>query len=174
MWSKIILLFCALACITFANGQNKVRFSSINQLGVLGNKNATTLTGQTVNGACYKGWFAGAGVGLDFHQYFTVPVFLDIRKEFGQRNQKPFVYVDGGVSIYTDDKESLYQYKNGGYFDGGLGYAFYFHKRQAVLFSVGYSYKGFQKSHKYAEWNDTVDTYKYNFNRLSFKVGLRF
>jgi hypothetical protein len=175
MKRKIILLFCALSSITFAIAQNKVKFSSINQFGVIANKSATTLTGQTVNGACYKGWFVGAGVGLDFHQYFTVPVFLDIRREFGQRNQKPFVYLDGGISIYTDDKESLYQYKNGGYFDGGVGYAFYFHKRQAVLLSVGYSYKGFKKYNSYKDAiGDYLDTYKYNFNRLSFKVGWRF
>lgn len=175
MKQKITLLFCAFACITFANAQNKVKFSSINQVGVLGNQSTTTITAQTVNGACYKGWFAGGGVGVDFHEYFTVPVFLDLRKEFGQGNQKPFVYADGGVSIYSDDRDGLYEYKNGGYFDGGLGYAFYFHKRQAVLFSVGYSYKSFEKRRSYGEpWNDYVDIYHYNFNRLSFKVGMRF
>lgn len=175
MKHTIILLFCALACITFANAQNKVKFSSINQFGVLGNQSATTATAQTVNGVCYKGWFAGAGVGLDFHQYFTVPVFLDVRKEFGQQNYKPFVYLDGGVDIYSDEKDGLYDYKNGGYFDGGLGYAFYFHKRQAVLLSVGYCYKGFKKENSYKVTDrEFVDTYRYNYNRLSFKVGLRF
>ncbi|MDH7463336.1 hypothetical protein QEG73_18705 [Chitinophagaceae bacterium 26-R-25] len=175
MKHTIILLFCALACVTFANAQNKVKFSSINQVGFLGNQSATTVTLQTVNGACYKGWFAGAGVGVDFHQYYTVPVFLDVRKEFGQRNQKPFVYLDGGVSIYNDTKDAFYDYKNGGYFDGGVGYAFYFHKRQAVLLSAGYSYKSFKKERYWGEaWNYTVDTYRYNYNRLSFKVGWRF
>jgi len=171
----IVLLFCGLACATFANAQNKVRFSSINQVGVLGNQSATTITFQTVNGASYKGWFAGAGVGVDFHEYFMVPVFLDVRKEFGQKNQKPFVYLDGGVSIYSDDKNKFYDYKNGGYFDGGVGYAIYFHKRQAVLFSAGYCYKGYTKEYSYADsWPGTVETYKYNYNRLAVRVGLRF
>jgi hypothetical protein len=175
MKHKIISLFFAFACITLAHAQDKVKFSSINQVGVLGNQSTTTITAQTVNGACYKSWFAGAGAGLDFHQYFTVPVFLDIRKEFGKRDQKPFVYVDGGVSIYSDDRDGLYDYKNGGYFDGGVGYAFYFHKRQAVLFSVGYTYKSFEKENIVKTGlGDYVDKYEYNFNRLSFKVGLRF
>jgi hypothetical protein len=168
-------LFCAFASVALASAQNKVKFSSINQVGVLGNQSTTTITAQTVNGACYKGWFAGGGVGLDFHQYFTVPIFLDIRKEFGKRDQKPFVYVDGGVNIYSDDRDGLYDYKNGGYFDGGIGYAFYFHKRQAVLLSAGYSYKSFKKDHSWGEsWNHTVDTYHYNYNRLAVKVGFRF
>ncbi|MBV4356261.1 hypothetical protein [Pinibacter aurantiacus] len=175
MKSTIILLFCVLASVSFANAQNKAKFSSINQVGVLGNQSATTVAFQTLNGACYKGWFAGVGAGVDFHQYFTVPVFLDVRKEFGQTNYKPFVYLDGGVSIYADDKDAFYDYKNGGCFEGGVGYAFYFHKRQAVLLSAGYSYKSFKKERSWGDaWNHTVDTYNYNFNRLAVKVGLRF
>lgn len=175
MKRTIILLSCALTSLTFATAQDKARFSSINQLGVLGNQSATKITVQTVNGASYKGWFAGAGLGMDFHQYFTVPLFFDVRKEFGQKNWKPFVYIDGGVSIYADEKDGLYDYKNGGYFDGGLGYSFYYHKTQALLLSMGYSYKGFKKenSYKTAE-REYVDVYHYNYNRLSFKVGWRF
>jgi hypothetical protein len=130
---------------------------------------------QTVNGACYKGWFAGAGIGVDYHQYFTVPVFLEVRKDFGQRAFKPFVYVDGGINVYSDAREKPYDYKNGAYFDSGLGYAFYYHKRKAVLLSAGYCYKGFSKESRYkSSTGDYVDTYHYNYNRLFFKLGLRF
>ncbi len=171
------VVFCAFAavCMQQANAQNKPVFHSIVQGALLVNSDFTSAAVQSVNGVAYKQWFAAAGAGVDLYRYISVPVFLDVRREIGNKNERPFIYVDGGINFYNDSKEENYSYKSGAYFDAGVGYLWQFKKRNTLLLSIGYCYKSFEKRFTYSSGgNEDKDDYKYGFNRLSIKAGWRF
>jgi hypothetical protein len=132
------------------------------------------------------------GLGLDYYRVRTIPVFIDIRKEFGKNSGKFFIYTDGGVSYAwaTDAQKSSYlmndQFHNGFYTDMGLGYKSVIAKKSALLISLGYSYKEINETYSsyyyYPNYftNDTPppnlsgEKINYSLNRLSMKIGWAF
>ncbi|MBS1935121.1 MAG: hypothetical protein JST96_14055, partial [Bacteroidetes bacterium] len=102
---------------------------------------------QTINGIKYKSWFGGIGVGLDFYRIRSIPLFADVRKEFGKTADKLFVFADAGINFaWRTDKETKQfntndKLKNGFYSEAGAGYKFRLSKTNNLLFSVAYSYK---------------------------------
>jgi hypothetical protein len=168
-------------------------FQSILNFGLLEGETGSSFQLQTINGAQYKSWFAGIGLGLDYYRLRTIPLFLDIRKEFGKNRDKLFVYADGGISFtwVTDAQKSNYyfpnpQFHNGFYSDLGLGYKAVVGKRTALLISIGYSYKkaiesytmpiyGYQNLYPtYMMQNGPDEQINYSLNRLSMKIGWEF
>src|SRR5690242_4135427 len=75
-----------------------VSFRSINLVGMNEGQGQTAFQLQTINGAEYKGWFAGVGVGLDYYNIRSVPLFFDLRKDIQNKKSTPFVYADAGVN----------------------------------------------------------------------------
>ena len=125
---------------------NPWRFQSMVNVGLLEGQTGSAFQLQTINGARYKSWFAGVGLGLDYYRIRTIPLFIDIRKEFGNSRDKIFIYADGGISFNwaTDIQKSGLpneQFHNGFYSDMGLGYKTSVGKSSALLISLGYSYK---------------------------------
>ena len=57
-------------------------FQSLLQGGLLDGAAGPSWQLQTINGIYYKTWFAGIGVGLDYYTMRTIPLFLDLRKEY--------------------------------------------------------------------------------------------
>jgi hypothetical protein len=159
-------------------------FGSINQIGVMSGENGNNLMLQTINGFRYKTWFIGAGVGIDWYHTTTIPLFLDIRKNLLAKTNSPFLYVDGGIQAMNSAmKEGTHisdDYKTSAYYDVGLGYHIGLKNNNALLMSAGYSRKSLEYTQNY--WNlcpagtcpTNKDTYKYELNRLTLKVGYRF
>lgn len=164
------------------------QFHSINNLGLLEGQAGSSFQLQTVNGVQYKSWFAGVGVGLDFYRYRTIPLFADLRKEFGNGANKIFLYADLGVSFswVTDDEKMSYMpddhFSNGFYDDFGVGYKMSVGKRNALLMSLGYSYKKIVETYNDGVYFDYPPAGGYNnseqidsyLNRLSIKFGWTF
>jgi len=192
---KLYLLFLFSAVSVFGFAQNKNlsgswRFQSIINVGFLEGQAGSAFQLQTINGAVYKSWFAGIGLGLDYYRFRTIPLFLDIRKEFGSGNNRVFIYADGGISFswvtdqqklgYTDD-----HFSNGFYDDLGLGYKAMVGRKNAVSISLGYSYKKLTESYSTYYYypqgyppgpmgSDPKEEINYSLNRLSIKMGWMF
>jgi hypothetical protein len=170
-------------------------FQSIANVGLLEGETGSAFQLQTINGARYKSWFAGIGLGLDYYRYRTIPFFIDIRKEFGNRADKLFVYADGGISFnwLTDDQKTGYlqgqKYHNGLYNDLGFGYIKSIGNKSALSISLGYSYKKLSETYpdsypyyypsiyNYTDippQNASNDQINYRLNRLSIKLGWMF
>ena len=102
MIRRLLLLSCCVYCFTVANSQQakgkQYRFQSINSLALLNGDNSVTGGLQTVNGFAKGKYFIGAGTGLDYYSYRSVPVFADFRYQFGQKVNKIFLYGDAGVN----------------------------------------------------------------------------
>lgn len=162
----------------------RVAFSTSNQIGVMNGEGGTEPIVQSVNGVRYKDWFAGIGVGLDYYELRSFPVFLEIRRHFFDKPRTqfvPFVYADGGVHFtWAEKDDKLIGYENkfshGLYMDAGIGCGIRLKEKQSLFVSMGYSRK--EVKHRLLpemEWQergyDSPLTYDYNFNRLSFKIG---
>ena len=79
------------------------------------------------------------------------------------------------------DQKALWgagDYDHGIYYDGGLGYKLFL-KKQALVFSGGFSLKEFKENRTTVSCPfagpclDQKDVYSYSLKRLSFKVGIQ-
>lgn len=193
MLNKIFTTLFLLTTVTSLLGQEKTTekkkgcgcsFSSVNQIGLLAGETEKSFQIQTINGLRYRTWMVGAGVGIDGYLYPSIPLFLQIRKEFNLKSNVFFIYNDIGLNyaMISSDQKSFRGaggYDPGVYYDGGIGYKVLI-KKQALLFSGGFSLKEFKENRSgiacsfFRPCTDQVDVYSYSFNRLSFKVGIQF
>jgi len=110
---------------------------------------------ETVQGVLYKKSFAGLGIGIDYYRFRSVPIFLQLRQQFGQGKRNILLYTNGGKNIdwLTDkNKEGTYgmvDYKGGWYYDLGIGYKIPLRQDNAFLLTTGYSYKEIRKNYSY-------------------------
>ena len=182
-FSIMLLLFGS--CI-HAQKKEGLKFSSINQFGILKGASDQTFQVQSVNGIQYKSWFIGPGIGIDNYALKTVPVFIDFRKTVYNKKQAPFIYADLGVSLpwKKEDKGAWQtsQYKTGLYYDVGIGYTVPVKKHLAFNFSAGYSQKQLHetRSNSGIIWDfppygqSGKEYFDYTFRRISVKMGLQF
>lgn len=158
-------------------------FSSIVNVGILEGENDAEFQLQTVQGMRVGKWFAGLGVGLDYYHIRSIPVFIDLRRDFFNRKNAPFIYADGGIHFpwaRDIDKPSYEkaEFENGFFYDVGLGYRVGNRKR-GFLLSAGYSFKYLKESRirqmcTYVGCTDEpAEWYRYKLNRLSLKMGLQ-
>lgn len=193
------LLCCNTLIVEVRSQQfNLKSFRSINQFAMLNGNDAVGAGLQSVNGIAYKNWFAATGVGIDFYRYRSVPIFVDLRRDFKLKKGRTFAYADLGYNLPwakdEEDKVNVWPggsfkrnsyFKGGLYSDVGLGYAADIRSGDAILISVGYSTKTFKKtvvtSQTVRGGNgqpdiETNDITKFNhyFNRLSIKIGWQF
>jgi hypothetical protein len=173
------------------------QFHSINNIGLFEGQAGSTFQLQTINGAQYKSWFAGVGLGLDYYRFRTIPLFIDVRKEFGQTKNKLFVYADAGINFYWKRDKDVKQFSvdskfnNGFYGEAGVGYKLKISHKLALLFSGGYSYKKITEegsNYYYYPYylppgifytdplpvSGNKSKINYNLNRLVIKAGIEF
>ena len=162
------------------------QFHSVNNVGLLEGQTGSSFQLQTINGAQYRSWFAGIGLGLDFYRYRTIPLFLDVRREFGRSTNKLIVYADIGINFcwLTDNEKTTYlandKFNKGLYADFGLGYKIGLGKTNNLLLTIGYSLKKLKETYETPEYYyppnypPDKEQINYHLNRLSIKIGWEF
>ncbi|MBS1610408.1 MAG: hypothetical protein JSS70_16965 [Bacteroidetes bacterium] len=179
----VILFLAGFAGVSFSQKvtSSTLRFHSINMIGLIEGQKGSSLSIQSINGLQYKSLFGGIGIGLDLYRYRTIPVFIDLRNEFGKTRNKFFVFADAGMNFYwqKDGDEKLYYqndaFKNGFYGAGGIGYKLTLDQHLSFLLSTEYSYKKLSESGSYI-YIDAINSEKriYNLNRVIIKAGIEF
>jgi hypothetical protein len=163
----------------------KIFLHSITQVGaIIGEKDDFDLSLQVINGASFKNWFAGIGAGVDDYEYRSVPLFLEVRRNFERKQTNFFLYADGGISfpwVHKEEKQfSNYVFKRGLYADAGIGYNFKISKANALMLSGGYSVKKIKKEKTDFYFMNGQPIfgkpylYYYEFKRILFKIGFQF
>ena len=185
----LIIVFISISGLIFAQKkESSYKFHSINNVGLVNGSNAVSASLQSVNGFKKDSWFAGIGVGLDYYLYRTVPVFADLRYEFGKKKNKYFVYADAGLNInwvkdnFIDppsiwNRFSSTDFKNGFYNDIGMGYSIRMKKENAIVLSIGYSHKNLKETQSYQDWRTPeflTRQNSYNLRRIMIKAGWQF
>ncbi len=182
---KSIFITPFLILLTFAaTAQNpKIKFASINQVVLLSGGKGEAFAVQTINGIKKGKWFAGPGVGLDFYNERTVPLFLDVRRDLSLCKNTLFAYADAGVNFswLTSDQKQQKQFPKtspGIFYDLGLGWKLSGKNNRGFLMSAGYSFK--QVKEKVSYWEpapfpqsdpQNYERYNYLYRRVIIKVG---
>lgn len=193
----VVVLFAGLGCIAQQTlVSQKLQFHSINQVGLLVGEKGGSFQAQTINGVQHKTFFAGFGVGIDGYRLRSVPVFIDLRKEFGSSENKFFIYSDAGIncewltadqkySVISAPKEAV-KFSKGFYMDAGLGYRIAMKNKNSLLLNIGYSYKRIKERQDnsvlifpppwgaYPDFGDNYQTSVYDLNRVAIKIGWEF
>lgn len=173
-----------MSCISVFSQTVKPHFRSINAAGISVGESHPQLVFQSVNGLTFKDWFAGIGVGLDEYEIKSLPLFADIRMNFG-KEKKGFIYGDIGYNFFLEDKseDMLFAgtkstYEGGIYTDIGIGVRAKFIKKVNMVFSLGHSYKEIKNTQVRTICGiippcyDETSRFTHNYGRVSLKVGL--
>ena len=176
----------------FTTAQNKktvYKFYSINSVTLINGSNATSAALQSVNGFKKGPLFAGLGLGLDYYLYRTIPVFADVRYEFGKNRNKFFAYTDAGINaswvrennyngiLIPEIYMVINQYQDGFYMDAGMGYKVKIKKQNSLVLAVGHSQKTLKQTSSYFDGmsnSRVIDIYHYKLNRIVLKAGWEF
>jgi hypothetical protein len=174
----VVLLFTGTENIAQTN--KGAGFESYNAVGFLAGKAPVAFSAQTVNGLRYRGWFVGAGFGIDEYVISSLPLFLAVKKEFSVKNAHLFLYGDAGTHFITKNKNRMLafskeQSKAMLYLDAGLGVKLKTGKKNNVFFTVGNSLKTMEETENSIDTgipfsNKTI----YKFSRISFRAGFQF
>jgi hypothetical protein len=188
----LLLAFSSVAIFSFAQKQRtSYKFHSINNISLLNGENEVSAALQSVNGFQKGNWFSGIGVGLDYYIHRSVPLFAEVRYEYGKRKNKFFAFADGGINfdwIKENNNEgpvfiwegpnNSSEFHNGVYADAGLGYLVGLRKGSGgLLLSLAYSHKSLKETVTYQDWRTQqpmTDSYEYKLNRIAIKVGWKF
>ena len=183
----VLFLFLLIASVSFSQKNNsfKPSFRLITSGGMaIGQKKISPLF-QVILGFYYHRFSAGIGAGYDDYRFHSIPLFADMRFNFG-RNDVSFIYADLGynfpfkISRQTDAFKTSDIYKGGFYGDFGMGFKMFTHRRHALLFSAGYSIKDIRNIQGYTNnWRepgteDTFYKYYYSMGRIVSKLSWQF
>ncbi|HLI92547.1 MAG TPA: hypothetical protein VKU83_03015 [Puia sp.] len=189
IWSLGFALFFGLG---FASAQSSFRFRSSESLGISNGQLGGFVQVQAINGIAYGPWFLGAGAGLDYYRFRSVPLFLSAGRDLWLTKKEGLgLFLNGGTNLPWlqgggSPNTGTITLSGGEYWSGGISYILRLgqHTREAVFFSVGYEVK---KMGEHAVWktlspcynmagcpiDQTVD-YQY-LNRILFlAAGYRF
>ena len=185
----LITIMCCQSFTQFIKAQtNKkaIHFTSLNSVGLLNGQIASTFTMQTINGISFKKASVGIGVGIDNYGYRTIPVFVDLRKTFGNNAIKPLVFADFGIGypIKTDIPSGQWSnaYTNTSIkrsFCGEWGVGIEKAIGSSSFFvTASYSYKKYAYT-QIMNWSYGPDgtnqaRQDYHYNRIALRMGYRF
>jgi hypothetical protein len=183
----MILLIVSHSFAQKKSKDNGAAFYSLLQAGVTNGSKASSLTIEGKLGLSFSNTFVGIGAGVDYYRFRTVPLFIDLRQEFGRGPNLFFIYGDIGKNIkwVTEENKMLLTYipgdfKSGKYYEAGFGYRVRLQNSGSLLFSGGYSVKSVKKVND-ANFCPVVgtcfyfsDKYLYNMSRIVFRLGWQF
>lgn len=156
-----------------AYSQQKIRFSSMNVAGLLVGQSSPAFEFHSINGLALNKWFAGVGLGYDRYRIKSYPLYLALRHEWGNNRQSVLLGMDGG--------RNFSEFNAGWYARPGIGWKIKLPAlRSSLLLDMGYSFKQvLEKRYTVAPCLvppclELPEKYKYNFTRLSFRLGWQF
>ena len=181
----LLIISTILFSYTCVHSQDvKPRFKSMNTAGIALGESHPKMLFQTVNGLKYKDWFAGVGIGLDEYEIKSLPLFADLRMNFG-KEKKGFIYGDIGYNFFLEDKSKEHDfsgsessYKGGVYTDIGIGVRASLIKNVKMVFSIGHSYKTIKNTQVRTICGiippcyDETSKFTHNYGRLNLNVGV--
>ena len=185
----LLVLFVFLHPILHGQSKtDKPALHFINSIGMTDGSKGVGFLLQSVPGFSWRRSFAGIGIGIDDYNLRSVPLFLDLRQEFGRKSRHMFLYADGGYNFdwLTEkdgrEQQQFYSSNNfygGIYCDAGIGYSIHLKSKDVFLISAGYTYKQLHDKVSYTVCTPgscylQPATITYRMPRLSVKAGWRF
>ncbi len=190
----ILLLFgCFFSVTVFA--QTRYQYQGNFELGLVNGGSGAHGFLHTSHGIGRGNWTLQLGTGIDYYRFRTIPVFLDLKKQFGKKSTRVFGMVSGGLSLewieakpYQHNPISSFwlprtdsRFYNGYTARVGAGVIFKAEKKTNFAVSAGWSLKTLTE--KYEEWNmmpgpmppDMIaKTFVYQLNRIYAAFSVNF
>src|SRR5688500_1087328 len=99
-----IVLILVLAIAGFAKAQDnksegKPTFRSSFAVALINGSASTSFNIETVHGFTLNKTFVGIGAGIDYYTFRSIPLFLQLRQEFGKGKKRFLIYGDGGYNF---------------------------------------------------------------------------
>ena len=167
---------------TNASSRSVWKFRSVEYAGMLFGQAGNYGQLQTINGVCKGSWFLGAGLGLDFYRFRSIPVFLSVTKDLMPAKNGFFVSLDAGTNFpWYKRPEGFYdgtfftsKFVAGPFWTAGLGYKIKLspHGGHALSLLGGYSYKKLHEDAEDANNIPNIVRYNYGNKTWSLKIGL--
>jgi hypothetical protein len=177
-----LLIFLSLPSIS---QDRRIKFNSINQVGLISGSAGEAFMLQSVNGLKKDKWFTGAGIGLDFYNERTIPLFFDIRRDLVSKKNTPFAYIDAGVNFLwlnsiEKEQKQFSSSSPGLFYDLGIGLRLSGQNNRGFILSAGYSFKQVKENIK-SSWlaptpelgSDNYLRYNYLYRRIVIKMGIQ-
>lgn len=153
--TKIFLLIaCALGVSTgAASAQGPIRFRSSILMGLSEGQAGGSFQLQTINGVSRGPWFLGAGAGLDYYRFRTVPLFVSVGRDLRLSKKDGLsLFLNGGTNLawkaasISPFSEARTSYHAGEYWSGGLTYGWKLggHWNRTIFVTAGYTVKRVQ------------------------------
>lgn len=187
---KYAILWVMLLCTNLTQAQ---KYTGNIEAGVTNGNFETNAFINTSHGLTAKGWFLGAGAGVDYYRFRTIPVFAEIRKEFSNKKIRPLIQLAGGLNIdwltqeQKDHRLNWWQttqstFKKGMFFKAGTGILFNANKDVRFATIISWSYKSLTEKYSERLWdpwpqpgnNLTEKTLQYNLQRIDLGVKVIF
>lgn len=142
---------------------------------------------EAIQGIHVKHWTVGAGGGIDWYRFKTIPIFLSVTRDLFKKNEGVFVTVNAGTNYPVIKKElnpyPASKFRRGAYGAAALGYKFEGNKKNShcLTISTGYSYKRVIEERPFYNYcpggcapADERQKISYTLQRLDFKIGWQF
>ena len=187
---SLLMLSLVLLLATTVAAQKKVKYSSQNYIGLLEGAEKSRFQLQTIHGIKFANtWYTGLGTGLDYYYFRSVPLFLSVTKNFCACERSFYATINGGLNWVWDNTTAHWvnDWRDGDFttrlfYEASMGYRIGLrNNKDALLLNIGYSVKqAKEKINTVIGWCDVFpcptgsDELKYNFRRLSLKVGWEF
>lgn len=185
----LISFLSSIALLSYSQNKQmqttKIKYSTINQAGLLSGSQGESGTFETINGIMINKWFTGIGAGIDYYGERDIPVFIDVRRDITSNKNTPFVYTDAGVDLaWLNDNQKRQRSKPvnspGLFYDLGAGWKLGGRNKRAFIVSAGYSFKQAKERLNYTIFNPAlrisepaVQYMNYKYRRLVIKVGFQ-
>jgi len=153
-----------------------VNMTSIGFLaGSANNEQVAPFSLLTVNGyRTSSGFFAGAGIGIEFLSTNYMPFFLDLRYDLFGEDLVPYIVAKGGYSVPLKAEDSSYEidYKYSGGPLLGVGVGLKIKTRRQFAWDVSLLYRYQETSYKEIYgWNSQDYEYTDVYNRIEIRLG---
>ncbi len=182
----MVFFLCSSVLNTYSQSKKEgLKFNSLNSVGLLNGEATSTFTMQTINGISYRKLFAGIGVAIDNYGYRTIPLFLDVRKTFGNRSIQPLLFADFGIGFHLKTDQLPEKWWNGvrdftikNSFCGEWGVGLEKKVGTSSFFvTASYSLKKYAFTQN-VYWDigpqgTTLNQFDYTYNRLVLRMGVR-
>ena len=191
----VIFCLCAIESSSLAQSEvesfddqaKRIRFTSIQQIGLVGNEVTTQPMFQLIAGASYARYFLGIGSAIDPYFTYSFPIFLDGRFTFYERGLSAYAYGAAGINklFYSENRfprnwengERAYHLKHGLYYDYGIGMRTKISGGLWYNFSAGISFKETKFDYVTYSWPariPSLEHYRNIASRFTVKMGLQF
>lgn len=181
----ILSLWCLMIQTNAQEQPHKLKMTSYVNVAMLNGSKGSSPALQAIIGGNYKGSYFGAGSGLDFYRFRSIPVFLHLAQTVSRKTRGLCLYGDLGYHFEWVTRRNREQsgiapdsdFGGGIYYQAGIGYRVPLSKRDAFILGTGYSFKKLTR-----EGADIMcpfigpcaakpDTYNYSLRRLVISAG---